>query len=125
MKISEMNNEQATEALIRLSVPFGNICEDENTVKLLEEFKNTEEITNLQSLGKVLPKVVTYLLKDHKADVYEIVGVLSMKTAAQVAKMNFAETIRIIKESYDEVLVGFFQSSVKQTKGTGAESSQG
>ena len=36
MKLSEMTLEQTKIAMIRLAVPFGNICDDEDMVKLLE-----------------------------------------------------------------------------------------
>ena len=37
MKISEMTNDQATDALIRISGPFESICGD-------DDLKNTKEI---------------------------------------------------------------------------------
>ena len=125
MKISEMTNEQAADALIRLSVPFGNICDDEKMVGMIDEFNRMKNIPVIQTVGKIIPKVVTYALKEHKEDVYEIVGALTMKTMAQVAEMNFIETIKVFKDSYDEVLQGFFTSSTEQIKKTVEASSQG
>lgn len=116
MKITEMTNDQAAEAMIRLAVPFGNICEDEEALKLIDEYKGMENTPLIKTIGKLLPKVVAYILKTHKADLYEIVGALTFQTAEKVAKMNFAETVKIVKESYDEVLTSFFTSSVSQMK---------
>ena len=115
MKISEMNNEQATEALVRLSVPFGNICEDEKMVQLIEDYNKNRKTPMIQAFGKLFPQICTYALKEHKSDMYEIVGALTFKTQSEVAKMNFFETAKVLRESYDEVLINFFTSSVRQT----------
>ena len=125
MKISEMTNDQATEALIRLAVPFGNICDDEKMVAMIDDFNKMKNTPVVQTIGKMIPQVATYALKEHKNDLYEIVGALTMKTVAQVAKMNFFDTIKVLKDSYDEVLHGFFTSSVEQIKKTADTLSQG
>ena len=121
MKISEMTNEQAADALIRLSVPFGNICDDEEALKMLDEYKAMGEMPMIQTFGKLLPKFISYALKSHKDDLYEIIGALTFQTKEKVAKMNFVETIRVVRESYDEVLHSFFTSSVKPTNETAGE----
>ena len=115
MKISEMNNEQAADAMIRLAVPFGNICNDEEALKIIDSFKNMEDQPFLVTVGKILPQVTGYLLKTHKEDLYEIVGALTFKSVQQVAKMNFMETVKTVRDSYDEVLAGFFPSLKAQT----------
>ena len=116
MKISDMTNDQAADALIRLSVPFGNICNDEEALKMIEEYKSISDLPFISSIGKLLPNLAAYMFKTHKFDLYEIVGALTQKKAEAVAKMNFFETIKILKDSYDEVLQGFFTSSVMQMK---------
>ena len=122
MKISEMNNEQAAEALIRLAVPFGNICDDEKTVQMIEKYTKSQGEPVIKTIGKILPEVAAHALKEHKVDLFEIVGALTGKTQAQVAKMNFLETIKIVRDSYDEVLKSFFTSSAQQIKQTVQES---
>lgn len=116
MKISEMTNEQATEALIRLSTPISNICNDDTTLELLNSFGEMGKQPLIQTVGALLPKIVLGLLKTHKHDVYEIIGTLAGVSSKEVAKMNFVQTVQIIKDSYDEVLLSFFTSSVKQIK---------
>ena len=124
MKISEMTNEQAAEALIRISTPFGNICEDETAIKMIEEYKEMSQKPMIQTIGKLLPQIIAYVFKTHKDDLYEIVGALTFKTKAAVSKMNFVETIKVLRESYDEVLSSFFTSSAEQMKKAAEESSQ-
>lgn len=122
MKISEMTNDQATEAIIRIATPISNICDDEGMLEIIDSLGKMGEMSLLTAVGRVLPKIATYALKDHKNDVYEIIGALQMKPAAQVGKMNFAETIKAIRESYDDILAGFFTDSVASTvrKGRGS-----
>ena len=124
MKISEMNNEQAPEAMIRLSVPFGNLCDDEKVVELINKYRDMKDIPMIQTIGKVLPEIIMYAFKAHKTDLYEIVGALTDQTVEKVAKMNFVKTVNVLKESYDDVLKDFFTSSKARIKENAGESSQ-
>lgn len=125
MKISEMNNEQAAEAMIRLSVPFGNLCEDEKILEVINNYRDMQNVPMIQTIGKLLPELVTYAFKAHRDDLYEIIGALTQQNKEKVAKMNFVASIKVLKESYDDVLRDFFTSSKRQTKKTADESSQG
>lgn len=116
MKISEMTNDQAAEALIRLTVPFSNICDDEDAMKMIDEYQAMNKQPLIKTIGKMLPQLAAYLFKSHKTDLYEIVGAVTFKKSAEVAKMNFLETIKVLRESYDEVMRSFFTSSVQQMK---------
>lgn len=107
-----MNNEQASEALIRISEPIQHICEDDDLVILLEEVQKHDPKTPfVKAIGKFLPKVVLYALKKHRADLYEVIGALSMQPTAKVGEMNFTETVRLVRDSYDDILRDFFTSS--------------
>lgn len=118
MKISEMTNQQATEAIIRLADPIGNICDDQEIADMLKEFSTMGDVPMVQTVGKMIPRIVTYGFKKHVDDLYEIVGALTMQTREQVEKMNFAETIKAVKDSYDDVLSSFFtQSKASTAKG--------
>lgn len=126
MKISEMTNDQAATALIRLAVPFGNLCEDEEAVKIIDAYNTMSKTKQpvIKTIGKMIPQVAGYLLKAHKDDLYEIIGALTFSTKAAVSKMNFFSTIKVLQDSYDEVLQGFFTSSAEQIKNSAEESSQ-
>ena len=116
MKISEMTNNQAADALVRLSVPFENICNDEETLKLIDEFRTSgDDIPLTQMVGKFIPQIVANMLGTHRNDLYEIVGALTFRTLEDVSNMNFLETVKVIRDSYDEVMEGFFTSSRKPT----------
>ena len=116
MKISEMTTDMAADAMIRIAEPFQHICEDENMLKLFDKMKNLHGVEPIKALGSILPEVVMFGLKAHRNDLYEVIGALCQKTTAQVAKMNICETIKIVKESYDDVLKDFFTSSVLATE---------
>ena len=123
MKISEMTNDQATDAIIRIAPAISNICEDTEMLTIIDDLQKFGEMNLLTAVGKLLPKITTLALKNHKHDVYEIIGALQMKPTAQVGKMNFAETIKAVKESYDDILAGFFTDSVASAMRKGKESS--
>lgn len=126
MKISEMTNDQATEAMIRLCGPFSNICDDEEMLSVIDDISDMSEknpnMKPIQQFGKFLPKIVTVCLQKHKNDLYEIIGALQMIPAAKVGAMNFAETIKAVKGSYDDILVGFFTQSAAAEKPKGKAS---
>lgn len=116
MKISEMTNKQATEAIIRLAEPIGNLCDDEEIAALFKQLGEMQDVPMVTTIGKLLPRFITYAFKKHLNDLYEVVGALTMQSRAQVEKMNVAETIKAMKDSYDDVLASFFTSSSNATK---------
>ena len=121
MKISEMTNDQATEAMVRISAAFGFLCEDEEMVGMIDELQKLGNTPIVQAIPKVLPKFASLALRKHKNSLYEIIGALCMKSAKEVGKMNFKQTIELVKESYDDILRDFFTSPVLSAKKSGEE----
>ena len=80
-------------------------------------------MTGLKVISSMLPKFVPILLKDHKADLYEIISVLSGKARKDIGQMKLTETITVLRESIDDDLIGFFKSSssVNARAGEGQE----
>ena len=115
MKISEMTTNAAADALIRIAEPFKNICEDEDTLKILDKMKNFKGDAPIKAFGSIIPEIVIFSLKKHRADLYEVIGALCQKSAKQVAEMNIKETIAVARDSYDDVLKDFFTSFASQT----------
>ena len=111
MKLSEMTNDQAAEVMIRLADPVGAICDDEEAVQMIEDYKKRYRMPLFYAVGKMIPTLVGYLLKKHKAELYEIISILSGEKKVDVGNMNFAETVKILRDSYDETLSVFFRSS--------------
>jgi len=119
MKISEMSNEQAAQALIDLTEPISRICDDQQLEELLEKYRTLKEESMFKTIGQLLPRIISYAIKDHKDDIYKIVSVLIGKPISEVAEMKLFDTIKVVRESYDEVLVSFFTSLGKPIKTTG------
>ena len=121
MKISEMTNDQACDAIVRLTNPVANITDDPKLEPMLKELADNNGETGVSALkivSSMLPKFVPLLLKDHKNDLYEIISILSDKNKGEIGKMKLGETIAILKESIDEDLIGFFKSSSSVTEET-------
>lgn len=106
-----MTNDQAADAMIRLAEPIGAICDDEEAVKMIDEYKQRYKIPLFYAVGKMIPTLVGYLLKKRKPELYEIISILSGKKKSEIGKMNFAETVSILRDSYDDTLSVFFRSS--------------
>lgn len=124
MKISEMTNDQATEAMIRLSGPISAICDDDDFIAFWEKVKEKGEVVGgkpmlyqLRALAALIPDFVLLGLKKHKKDLYEIVGALLMVPSGRVGGMNVVETIKAVRDSYDDILASFFTRSGTATNG--------
>lgn len=113
MKISEMTNDQATDAMIRISSAFSILCGDDEFMGLISGLDGK---TWTDALKNAIPNLVKVALVNHKNELYEIVGALNAIPASDVGSMNFFETIGTIQNSYDEVLKNFFISSGTATK---------
>jgi len=118
MKISEMSNDQACEAITRLCGPVARLCEDPEVKNIMDEIQTMGENgeNSIAAVARVLPRMVGFALKTHKDDLYEIVGALNEMPTAKVGKLSFAATVKMVRESWDEIIASFFPSSGKQMK---------
>lgn len=127
MKLSEMTNEQAAETMILLAEPIERLCDDEEAVKLIEkiivETKGKSKTPTYYVVWRIIPRLLAFFMKEHKQDIYEIISAFSGVRAADIGNMNFAETVKLVQNSYDDMLVTFFTSSAKAVSGGGAKSS--
>lgn len=110
MTINEMDLDQASEAMLRISNVLGFILEDEEVTKLLDDIGASESTSPMKWIPKYLPRIANVALRRHKEDLYEIIGALSQQDIKQVGKMNFIDAVGLIRENW-EVLTSFFQSS--------------
>ena len=111
MKLSEMTNDQAADAMARLVIPVSAICEDEQAVAAIDEYKKAYKMPRFYAIGKMLPQLTATLLKDHRDDVYEIISIMTGKDKKTVAGMNFKDTVKIAREMWDDMAQTFFISS--------------
>lgn len=123
MKISEMTNDQACDAILRISGPFARITEDPEAAEILNmvDEMSSGKVSAAKAMPKLLPRFAAFGLKAHREDFYEVVGALTGASLEAVRKMNFIATIGVLRESWDEVAAGFFPSSGKQPNVTTEE----
>lgn len=121
MKISEMNNDQATQAIIKLAQPMSNILDDPNTQTVLSGLAEQRGKDLASAIGAVLPKLASFCMKDHKKDFYEIVSALTFIPANKVGSMNFLQTIKELRDSIDKDFIDFFKRSGSMTADPGKE----
>ena len=118
-----MTNDQATEAMIRISEPFRSICDDDDLKGILDKaaaMRKEGGTPVIKAVANLIPDFIKCALKKHKADLYEIVGALAGIPTAEVGKMNFRETIQLVKDSYDDTLRDFFTQSQQPEETTGS-----
>lgn len=113
MKISEMTTDQATEAMIRISSAFGTLCEDEEMLQMIDQFNGIKWRDAIRGL---IPKFVFAMLKNHKAELYEIVGALNCVPASTIGTYKIVDTIAIVRNSWDDVMSSFFPTSDTQNQ---------
>lgn len=121
MKISEMNWEQGCEAAVRLAAPIANICDDEKLADALKEFWGRRSLPNIMSYGKLIPTLLSLALKEHRADVEEIITVLLDIPKAKIKEHGFTEIVNGLQDSWDEVLRDFFTRSSTAKKNAATE----
>lgn len=119
MRFSEMTNDQARDVMIRLAVPASNLMNDKNIIAILKEVSDGKEKPVVELIGTILPKLVTFAMKDHADDLYEVVGALAEKPSSEVGGMGFMQTLGILRDSIDKDFIDFFKSSGSVTSNPG------
>lgn len=110
MNINEMNLDQASDAMLRVSNALGFVFQDEEVCNLLDEISASESTSIMEWISKYLPRIAAMLLQRHRDSMYEIIGALSQTDAKKVGKMNFREVVEILQDNW-ETLKSFFPSS--------------
>lgn len=116
MKLSEMTNDQAAEVMIRIAEPIGLICDDDEAVQMIDDYKKRYQKPLFYAVGSLIPRLIGYLMKKHKAELYEIIAAVSGKKVSEVGRMNIKETVDIVRDSYDDVMQVFFPSYANAIK---------
>lgn len=121
MRISEMNNDMAMDAMVRISGALNIVMEDTEVRQLIEDLGGEKGggLTLWDAVTKYMPRIVAIAAKRHRDSLYEIVGALNQKDAKQVGAMNFRETVALIQENWSE-LRDFFPRTDFSTAQTGS-----
>lgn len=114
MKLSELTTERAADVLCELTPYIANITGDKS---LLDELSN-----KFDSKGKSAAELYTFaahkyaalvpiLLKEHREDVFGVLSVLNETEPEKIAKQNVMETMKQVREVFqDKELLDFFKS---------------
>ncbi len=122
MKLSELNTDRALDVLCELTPCIYNITSDKEIVDSVSRVINVDrKETNVYGqyllLAERVVEILPLLLKNHRADVYGILSVLNEKPAAEIAAQPVRDTIRQVKEAFqDEELLSFFRSSARRER---------
>lgn len=117
MTIAQMTNDQATEAMVRISAVLGPIFEDKDVIALVNDLGDNKHENLMTLIPKYLPKLTLLAFQRHKDNLYEIVSAISGVGKKDVGTMNFKQTVAIIAESWDD-LRAFFPSSASRANTT-------
>lgn len=123
MKLSELSTDRSADVLCELAPYIGSITDDREFVKTIGKVVTADEPMNQYGnyamiAGRIIESI-PLLLKKHRADVYGILSVMNERSVKEIAEQKLIETMRQVRELFDdEVFEDFFKSSVQrgQTK---------
>lgn len=110
MTIADMNMDQATDAMIRVSAVLAFVLEDEEVKSFIDGITESGNESILTVIQKHLPKLTNILFKRHKDGLYELISALSGADKKEVGKMAFKDAVGVLKENWS-TLKDFFTLS--------------
>lgn len=109
MRLSEIQGERAIEVIADLIEPFSNIATDPN-IKSVLQIRKKENETAEEAAIRAIKKNIPVLLKDHKKDVAQVIGILE---GIDPEKLNILEIVKGLSEMMtDKTLMQLFSSAV-------------
>ena len=123
MKLSELTTDRALDVLCELTPSVSNIIEDDEVVNALSAAmpKNDGDESNpftygIRFVGKI-GSIIPVMLKKHRADVYHVLSVLNKMTVGEIAEQPVHETMRQVREAFqDNELLSFFKSYMQRAQ---------
>lgn len=118
MKLSELSTDETLDVLCEITPCVERIVKDEGIINTIGTAVDTKEMTRagvlmagLDRIGALIPS----LLKDHRADIYHILGAVNRVDPAEIAAQKLTVTLTQIDEvMHDEELLTFFSSFGRQ-----------
>ncbi len=109
MKLSEIKGEKAIEVIADLIEPIANIAMDKN-LKEIFKIEVAEGETAEEAAAKKIKSKIPYLLKEHKKDVANVLGILEDKNPEE---LNILQIIKGVMDfANDKALLQLFSSAV-------------
>lgn len=93
MKLSEMSSDVAADVFLRITPDIEHLIVDEGLADILKDRKPPKDKKDADKLGKTgMLKIVSYLLKNKRENVWNIIGALNNMTPAEVGEQNIIKT---------------------------------
>ena len=109
MRLSEIQGERAIEVIADLIEPFSNIATDPK-IKSVLKIRKKENETAEEAAIRAIKKNIPVLLKDHKKDVAQVIGILE---GIDPEKLNILEIVKGLSEMMtDKTLMQLFPLAV-------------
>lgn len=120
MKLSDHTTDSAADVLITITPLVENIAKDQTLIDMIGRAIDKEGMTQagvfLAGLER-LTALVPLLLKDHRADLFGIVGAVNSKSAKEIGAQKLSDTMAQIREvSEDGELLDFLRSFLPRGK---------
>lgn len=111
MKLNEMTTDQLSDALCELADPVERICRDATVMGKLKKLAGNAQdgMMMIEKLGATVGIWIPALLKDHRADLYKIMSVLTGESVSEIAKGNGMETIKKARAALNGEVLDFFK----------------
>lgn len=114
MKLSDLTTDETLDVLCEITPYVGRIAEDEDIINTIGTATDTKGMTKtgvlMAGLGRI-GALVPMLLKNHRADLYHILGAVNRVDSESIAAQKLAVTLMQIDEIlHDEELLVFFKS---------------
>ena len=114
MRLSELTTERAADVLCELTPYIANITGDKALLDELGEKFNSKgkSVAELYTFAAhKYATLVPILLKEHRNDVFGVLAVLNECSADEIAKQNIMETMKQVRDLFqDKELLDFFKS---------------
>ena len=114
MKLSELTTERAADVLCELTPYIANITGDKALLdELASKFdRKGKSVAELYTFAAhKYATLVPILLKEHREDVFGVLSVLNKTDLDKIAKQNIMETMKQVREVFqDKDLLDFFKS---------------
>lgn len=120
MKLSDLTTDETLDVLCEITPCVERIVKDEGIINTIGKAIDTKGMTQTGVMMAGLEKIsamVPALLKDHRSDIYHILGAVNRIDPAQIAAQKLTVTLTQIDEAiHDEELLAFFRSFGRQAQ---------
>lgn len=122
MKLSELTTDETLDVLCEITPCVERIVKDEKIINIAGKAIDTKGMTQTGVLMEALDRIgalVPAMLKDHRSDIYCILGAVNRVDPAEIAAQKLTVTLMQIDEIlHDEDLLVFFKSFGRQERKT-------